>query len=415
MPATEWDGFVVDTFGGLGSHTTSCTGDCSEIFISEYMEGSGTQKALEFYNPTASTVNLGSGSYKVELYQNGSPTPLYTISLTGSVAAKCVYVLRHSGASLVTAFDQEFANLDFNGDDTIVLKKGTTVIDSIGRLGEVPAGGWGTDPINTENNTLRRLSTVKKGDANPTDAYTPESEWSGYAQDTVDGFGTHTSSCGGSCGSGGCPGSTILSQNWTDTGLITVDDNWSSLWDTPSTGLGIRGYMGSELTGTDPQLIVAEGFGTLDVNANQTDPNGFSTGGVTEFHLTNPTNPTVALAGSNGAIAPFLLLSFSTTGKTNICVSYNLRDIDGSTDNSVQPVALHYRVGASGTFTNVPAGFVADASGGPSTATKVTAVQATLPAAADNQAIVQVRVMTANASGNDEWIGVDDILVKGQP
>jgi hypothetical protein len=52
-------------------------------------------------------------------------------------------------------------------------------------------------------------------------------------------------------------------------------------------------------------------------------------------------------------------------------VSYNLRDLDGSIDNAVQPVALQYRVGSTGNFTNLPAGFVADATTGPSLATQV--------------------------------------------
>ena len=106
----------------------------------------------------------------------------------------------------------------------------------------------------------------------------------------------------------------------------------------------------------------------------------------------------------------------NTTGQSNITVAYNLRDIDGSTDNAVQPVALQYRVGNSGNFTNVPAGFVADATTGPSLATLVTAVNAVLPAAANNQPEVQVRVITtANAVGNDEWVGVDDIAITGTP
>ena len=34
-----------------------------------------------------------------------------------------------------------------------------------------------------------------------------------------------------------------------------------------------------------------------------------------------------------------------------------------------------------------------------------------LPAAVDNQPVVQIRVITSNAVGNDEWVGVDDISV----
>jgi Ca2+-binding RTX toxin-like protein len=38
-----------------------------------------------------------------------------------------------------------------------------------------------------------------------------------------------------------------------------------------------------------------------------------------------------------------------------------------------------------------------------------------LPAAADNQAQLQIRVITTNASGNDEWVGIDDISITGTP
>jgi Big-like domain-containing protein/PKD domain-containing protein len=43
----------------------------------------------------------------------------------------------------------------------------------------------------------------------------------------------------------------------------------------------------------------------------------------------------------------------------------------------------------------------------------VTPVSVTLPAAADDQPIVDVRVITTDAPGPDEWVGVDDIAVTG--
>jgi uncharacterized protein len=187
-----------------------------------------------------------------------------------------------------------------------------------------------------------------------------------------------------------------FAQDWTNTGLITTDDSWSGV-------AGVIGYRGDGLTAVndvDPQTVTADGSGTpVDVNANQVNPNTFTTGGVTEFHITNPT---VALTGSGTADAPHIVLNLDTTGKTGIAVSYVLRDIDGSTDNAVQQVALQFRVGSSGGFTNVAAGYVADATTGPSLATQATPVNVTLPAAADNQPLVQVRVMTSNATGNDE-------------
>ncbi len=77
-----------------------------------------------------------------------------------------------------------------------------------------------------------------------------------------------------------------------------------------------------------------------------------------------------------------------------------------------EQVALQFRVGSSGNFTNVPAGYVADATTADQ-ATHVTPVSVTLPAAAENQSLVQVRIMTTNAAGNDEWVGIDDINITG--
>src|SRR5207245_2472452 len=124
---------------------------------------------------------------------------------------------------------------------------------------------------------------------------------------------------------------------------ITTNNDWSGV-------PGIIGYRGDALTsatGVDPQTVVADGSSTpVNVNANHADPNTFTTGGVTEFD--GIANPVVALQGSGTARAPHIVISLNTTGQTNINVNYNLRDIDGSTDNAVQPVALQYRVGNSG-------------------------------------------------------------------
>lgn len=200
-----------------------------------------------------------------------------------------------------------------------------------------------------------------------------------------------------------------FTQNWTNTGLITVNDNWSAV-------SSIVGYRGDDLTattGVDPQTVIADGTTTpVDIIANQNNPNTLTDGGVAEFALTDPV---VALQGSGAADAPFLLIHLDTSGVTNVNISYTLRDIDGSADNSIQPVALQYRVGTSGNFINIPAAFVTDASSGPSLATQTTTVNATLPAAAENQSQVQLRIMTANALGNDEWIGIDDINISAAP
>ena len=203
-----------------------------------------------------------------------------------------------------------------------------------------------------------------------------------------------------------------FSQNWSTTSQISANNNWNNV-------PGINGYLGGDVPtstfapGSDPQGMLADGAPTgLQVSANQTSPNTNTSGGVAEFQITNPT---VALQPTDTADIPHLVLNVNTTGKKNVNVSYLLRDIDGSADNAAQQGALQYRVGSGGNYTNLPAGYVQDATTGPGLATKETKVSVTLPAAAENQALVQVRVISANAVGTDEWVGVDDIVVSSVP
>jgi hypothetical protein len=197
-----------------------------------------------------------------------------------------------------------------------------------------------------------------------------------------------------------------FSQDWTNTGLITTNDNWTGV---PSI-IGYRGDAITAVTGSDPQTLLGEGTITIDVIANQTNPNTNISGGIAEFEITDPV---VAFQGSGTADAPNIVIYLNTTGVTTIQVGYNLRDVDGSADNAVQPVALQYRVGTTGDFTNIPEAFVADASTGPSLAVLVTPVSITLPSVAENQSQLQLRIITSNAVGSDEWIGIDDIVISG--
>lgn len=201
-----------------------------------------------------------------------------------------------------------------------------------------------------------------------------------------------------------------LTQDWTNIGLITTADDWAGV---PS----IQGFRGDTLTGatgTDPQtLLAADDPGVLDVNANQTNPNTNSSGGIAEFDTL--TNPVVALQGSGTADAPYLKLYLNSSGRENLQLSFNARDVDGSTDNAVQQLAVHFRDSNTGLWTNVPAAYVPDATTGPSLADAVTPVSVTLPAAANNEPVLEVRIMTSNAASNDEWVGIDDIVVSSDP
>jgi hypothetical protein len=112
-----------------------------------------------------------------------------------------------------------------------------------------------------------------------------------------------------------------------------------------------------------------------------------------------------------------LLIRLNTTGASAIRVEYDLVDIDISDSNAFSRVALQYRIGETGLFTNVPEACQADVTEGPSLSGHVTHVDVTLPAAANNRAQLQLRIMTYNAAGDathrsaDEWIGIDNINI----
>jgi hypothetical protein len=205
------------------------------------------------------------------------------------------------------------------------------------------------------------------------------------------------------------PQSLPFTQDWSNVNMITANDDWSGV---PGI-VGYRGDTSTSITGLDPRTIVAPRTDTIDVIANQASPNTLTSGGVAEFD--GIPNPTIALQGSGTADAPFILLNVSTLGQTNVTIQYNVRDIDGSADNAVQQVALQYRVGTSGDFTNIPAGYIADATTGPNLATLVTPISAALPSDAENQPHVQIRIITTNAVGSDEWVGIDDISITAGP
>ena len=171
----------------------------TELFFSEYVEGSSNNKALEVYNGTGGTVDLAAGGYSIQIYFNGSTTPGTTIALSGSVANDNVHVVADDDASpaILAEADQTSSANWFNGDDAVVLRRGSTAIDVIGQIGVDPGTEWGSGLTSTADNTLRRKPTIETGDADGSDAFDPAAEWDGFAVDTFDDLGTHTTSGGG--------------------------------------------------------------------------------------------------------------------------------------------------------------------------------------------------------------------------
>jgi subtilisin-like proprotein convertase family protein len=168
-----------------------------DLFISEYLEGSSNNKAIELYNPSPTAVNLSTAGYVLEIYTNGSTIASSTITLTGIVEPGTTFVIKHTSASSSITAQQTSGSLGFNGNDVVVLKKGTSIVDVFGQIGLDPGTGWGTGTSSTVNNTLRRKSSILNGDTNGADTFVPSNEWDGFGNDVFSGFGAHTVNGGG--------------------------------------------------------------------------------------------------------------------------------------------------------------------------------------------------------------------------
>jgi Ca2+-binding RTX toxin-like protein len=193
-------------------------------------------------------------------------------------------------------------------------------------------------------------------------------------------------------------------QRWTNTSQISVDDDWSSV-------PGVIGYRGDAVTSSTPLTATLGDVNTVvDVDAQSTvvsSSGASSTGGVAELELADPV---VAFQGSGTADYPNLVFHLDTTGVANVVFSARLRDVDHFSSAN-QEIAIQYRVGATGDYTNLYYLVDATAPGN----TMETNVWIPLPADAGNQPLLQIRAIGRDASGTDEFIGVDDVLVSATP
>ncbi len=262
-------------FGAIAPVATVHAGTGDELFLSEYVEGSGFNKALEIYNPTDNLIGLAAGGYSLEFSFNGGTSTTYIGFLAGStIPAGGTYVVTASnaGADLLAKGDQNTGTSWFNGDDVVLLIHNGTAIDSIGQLGlanRPSAGYWGTGDVTTQNHTLRRKPTITSGDPNADDAFDPAVEWDGYPQDTFDGLGSHTVATGGNQQvSATCPAPIQVLEGTAASGDVSATDP-----DGTVTSLAI-----TDVTPSDPGTISLTGVtaatgvgatatGTLDVSS----------------------------------------------------------------------------------------------------------------------------------------------------
>ena len=166
----------------------------ADLFFSEYIEGSSNNKALEIYNGTGAPIDLAANGISVQMAFNGNPVATLTIDLGGTVANGDVFVLAQAsaGPAILSQADQTNGAGWFNGDDAVVLRRGSEVLDVIGQIGVDPGTEWGTGLTSTADNTLRRKGHIEAGDSSGGDAFDPSVQWDGYSTDTFDGLGAHS-------------------------------------------------------------------------------------------------------------------------------------------------------------------------------------------------------------------------------
>lgn len=163
-----------------------------DLIISEYVEGSSNNKAIEIYNGTGETVNLS--DYSVELYLNGSKEAGKSEILSGELKHDETYVIVNSQAGdiLKSKADKLSTSVtSYNGDDAIVLKHNDEVIDSVGKVGEDPGTAWENNGASTLDMTLIRKPSISEGDKNISDEFDPSSEWIACSKDTFENLGSH--------------------------------------------------------------------------------------------------------------------------------------------------------------------------------------------------------------------------------
>ncbi|MGB3526885.1 MAG: lamin tail domain-containing protein, partial [Flavobacteriales bacterium] len=279
----------------------------SDLFISEYVEGSSFNKYIEIFNGTGAPVDLS--DYALQFFSNGASTPTTTDALSGTLVDGATMVYAHGSAAAYQGTVTTSGAVNFNGDDAFALRNVATnsYADIIGTIGERPSPAWtGTGGRSTQNKTLVRNASVSGGvTTNPATGFpTLDGEWTVYNEDDVSHLGSHTYNATGEVMVAGSP---FILGNVTSYIVTGLDPSTNYFYRVRATGGGCPATASSNeiavttTVGTSPFLTAGTltDFGDICLNAD---------GGPFSFTLdgTNLTAADVTVAALSG-------YTFSTT------------------------------------------------------------------------------------------------------
>lgn len=168
----------------------------SNLFFSEYGEGTSYNKYIEIFNGTGACVDIS--DYTLKIYYNGNTIPLNTFEFSGLIEKDSLFIIANpsSSAHITNNADYFFGGLNFTGNDAVALYKGNELVDMIGNIGQDPGNGWTAAGIEdaSKDHTLVRKNTFCCGNTDwqisaGTNSY--DSEWIVYECDNWDYIGFH--------------------------------------------------------------------------------------------------------------------------------------------------------------------------------------------------------------------------------
>lgn len=311
---------------------------CTDLFISEYIEGSSNNKAIEIYNPTGVPVNLS--GYSLKLYSNGSATPTSSVTLSGILLPYDVHVVYNTSAfAAISSVGDQTSNgvINYNGDDAVALFNGATAIDVFGEIGVDPGTAWAINgvPNSTVNKTLRRKPAVQQGTTTWLGA--GDNQWDVFPQDATWYLGSHVMN---SCGS-------LLSS--THTVFNTCMDNGLELSQTAVNASGALTYIWDFGDGSSPDTaqnithqFVSAGTYIVTCIAIDGTPQVYAE----SFSVTMHNGPSLCFSPfqMDGCATDTLSVVNCSSGGVG-AVSYVWDFDNGNTSTSVNPADQYYSAG----------------------------------------------------------------------